>query len=384
MMPMKLLRPQKSSRRVIMALMPCVAGGMYFFGWRSLAMVLVACAVGYAAEWLFCRYRKEPVTEAAFVTAVLFAVIMPPTVGWHVVVIGMVVSIVFAKEVFGGFGRNIFNPAMAGRCFVYICFATAVTATWAPNAYDLPDTPWYGALGRWSTLNVTAAEAEALAASNRVEAERAPEIEARWKLRTQGDSIQAFTGASPLGELKSKQREVIRLTVGGAESEKIDRAATVVEDDRPGIGELLLGTTSGTMGVTSAVLILIGGVYLYITKTANRATILSVIISCAVFSEILYLFGVRPSGDWLSTTLSGGFLLGAFFMATDPVSSAKTQTGRIICGVIVGVLRVVIQNFSVFNGGFMFGLLVANMFAPSIDAMVKARQAARKAKAAEA
>jgi len=378
---MRLLRKQPPNRRVIVALAPCIAGGVYFFGWRSLAMVLLACGVGFATERLFCRRRKEPVSEAVFVTAILFALIMPPTVGWHVIVVGMLVAIIFAKEVFGGFGRNIFNPAMAGRCFVYVCFAGALTAVWAPNAYDLPDTPWHGALGRWSTLNITAAEAAALQQSNRIEAERAPRIETRWKITEEGESARAYTGATPLGELKSKQREVIRLTQAGAPAERIDRAAEIVEEDRPRIGDLLVGATSGAMGVTSAILILIGGVYLYVTRTANRTIILAVILSCGVSSQVFYMLGLRPSGDWLRTILSGGFLLGAFFMATDPISSAKTQTGRIVYGSIIGVLRVVIQNYSVFNGGFMFSLLAANMFAPSIDAIVKARQAAKKAKA---
>ena len=85
-----------------------------------------------------------------FVTAILFALILPPTAPWHVLVVGMLVAIIFAKEVFGGFGRNVFNPAMAGRCFVYICFPTAMTAVWAPNVWDLPDTKWYGAVDRWT------------------------------------------------------------------------------------------------------------------------------------------------------------------------------------------------------------------------------------------
>ena len=136
------------------------------------------------------------------------------------------------------------------------------------------------------------------------------------------------------------------------------------------------------MGVTSGLLILIGGMYLFITKTANRTIILSVIVSCAAFSQLLYLLGVRPGSNAIRALLSGGFLFGAFFMATDPISAAKTFEGRIVYGCIIGVGRVVIQSFSVFNGGFMFALLLANMFAPTIDALV--RDAKRKAKAAGA
>jgi hypothetical protein len=127
-----LLRKQPVMRRVLVALLPCVAGSVYYFGWRSLAMIAFCCAWGFLLEWLFCRKRSEPVSEAVFVTAVLFALVMPPGVGWHVLAVGMGFAIIFSKEVFGGFGRNVFNPALAGRCFVYICFPVALTGVWQP------------------------------------------------------------------------------------------------------------------------------------------------------------------------------------------------------------------------------------------------------------
>ena len=131
----KFLRKQPINRRVIIALLPCVLGSIYFFGWRSLVIVLVSCGVAFITEFCFTRRRHEPVSEAVFVTGILYALIMPPTVPWHVLIIGIVFAIVFSKEVFGGFGRNIFNPAMAGRAFVYVSFPVALTATWAPAAH---------------------------------------------------------------------------------------------------------------------------------------------------------------------------------------------------------------------------------------------------------
>jgi len=79
-----LLRKQPAMRKVLLALLPCVLGSIYYFGWRSLAIILFCCAWGFLLEWLFCRNRQEPVSEAVFVTAVLFALVMPPSVGWHV------------------------------------------------------------------------------------------------------------------------------------------------------------------------------------------------------------------------------------------------------------------------------------------------------------
>jgi len=353
----KLARKQPSSRRVVLASLPCIAGGVYFFGWRSLAMVALACAVGFAAEWMFCRRRKEPVSEAVFVTAILFALILPPTVPWHVLVVGMLVAIIFAKEVFGGFGRNVFNPAIAGRCFVYVCFPVAMTAMWAPNVWDLPETAWYGALDRWTPRHVS------------TDPGRRPD---------------GHTGASPGGAVKARQLALQRQQRAGAPAAEIRQAEQQVAEARPGLGQLFWGNVSGTMGVTSSLLILLGGMYLLVTKTANRTIVLSVILSCAAFSQTLYWLGVRPGSDAPRALLSGGFLFGAFFMATDPVSAAKTFEGRIIYGCIIGVGRVVIQNFSVFNGGFMFSLLLANMFAPTIDALVRELKRRSKARADEA
>ncbi|MFH1715832.1 MAG: RnfABCDGE type electron transport complex subunit D, partial [Planctomycetota bacterium] len=144
----KVLKKQPIMRRVLVAMLPCVAGAVYFFGWRSLIVVAWAAVVGFVVELIFTRSRREPVSEAIFVTTTIFALIMPPTVPWHVLTIGTIFAVMFAKEVFGGFGRNIFNPAMAGRCFVYVCFPVALTGTWAPAASG----PW-GALGNWTTIS---------------------------------------------------------------------------------------------------------------------------------------------------------------------------------------------------------------------------------------
>ncbi|MBN1817102.1 MAG: RnfABCDGE type electron transport complex subunit D, partial [Sedimentisphaerales bacterium] len=341
------LRRQKPMDRVLLALTPCIAGSIYFFGWRCAAMVLVACIAGFITEWAFCRKRNEPVTEAVFVTAVLFALVMPPTVPWHVLIIGIVFAVVFSKEVFGGFGRNIFNPALAGRCFVYICFPVALTATWAPPAQDPA-----GALLQWSTVT-------------------GPE---------------AITGASPMAQMKAGKlipvteigqdvREDVPFKIGQDEIVKVDRLAF--------LKGLFFGRISGTAGVTSALLILIGGLYLLWTKTASRTIILTVILAYAVFNWILTLAGVPRFYGVLGPVLGGGFLLGAFFMATDPVSSPKTEPGRIFYGIIIALGTVTIRNFSIFNGGLMFSILLGNMFAPIIDYGVNSYKSTKKAKRKE-
>ncbi|MCX7846750.1 MAG: RnfABCDGE type electron transport complex subunit D, partial [bacterium] len=314
--------------------LPCVAGGVYLFGWRVLVVVIVACVTGFVSEYIFCRRRKEPVTEAVFVTGTLYALILPPTVPWHVVVIGMVFAIVMVKEVFGGFGRNFFNPAMAGRCFVYICFPLAMTAEWAQPAPSIFDAlqrwieagftggidlqHWYGALLRWSTATP--------------------------------DTI---TTATPMGLIK------VNIFAGK-------------EPNVPSLVQLLLGNISGVMGATSALLILVGGAYLYWTKTASRTIILSVVITYMVLNQTLAWLGVKPFVGALPVTLGAGFLFGAFFMATDPVSAPKGEVAKVLYGILIAVSTLVIRNFSIFPAGFMFALLIGNMFAPILDYAVNA------------
>jgi Na+-transporting NADH:ubiquinone oxidoreductase subunit B len=297
------LRKQAAMRKVIAAATPCLIGAIYFFGWRVLASVIFCSILGFVVEYAFCRKRNEPATEAVLVTAILFALIMPPAAPWHVLGVGMFFAVMFSKEVFGGFGRNIFNPALAGRCFVYICFPVAMTGRWADSA----PLSGFGALRQWSTTG-----------------------------------LDAVTSATPMAVMKA----------GG---------------QAPKLAELFFGGISGSVGVTSALLILIGGGYLFYKKTANRTTILSLIITYAVLNQILIWSGVININNAATAVLGGGFLFGAFFMATDPVSSPKTHEGRIIYAVIIAICATVIRNYSIFNGGLMFSILLGNMFAPIID-----------------
>ena len=337
--PVKVLRRQPVNRRVMAALLPCVASSVYFFGWRCLFVVLFSALIGFIVEFIFSRRRGEPVSEAVFVTSTIFALIMPSTVPLHVLTIGVAFAVAFAKEVFGGFGRNIFNPAMAGRCFVYVCCPIFLTSTWAPAA-----------AGRWGAL-------------------------AMWTTEVSPDVV---TGATPMAHLKAGR---IVLEDGGATKIPPDVTEGEIERIAPGafIRALAFGRISGTMGVTSAVLILIGGVYLFWTKTASRTIILVLIVTYAVLNQILYAFGVEPVPGALPAVLGGGFLFGAFFMATDPVSAPRTEQAKVIYAILIGVFATIIRNFSIFNGGLMFAVLIGNMFAPILDYAVKARKSGKAA-----
>jgi Na+-transporting NADH:ubiquinone oxidoreductase subunit B len=310
----KILMKQPMMRRVIIATVPCIIASVYFFGWRSLVVVLVSCVAAFITEYLFVRRFNEPVSEAVFVSAIIYALIMPPTVPWHVLIIGMVFAIIFAKMVFGGFGRNIFNPAMAGRAFVYISFPVSLTAAWQPAAQGV-----WGALGQWTTA--------------------VPDV---------------ITSATPMALVKA----------GAAPP--------------PQLINLLIGNIAGSMGVTSVIAILVGGCYLFITKTANRSIIIAVIIVYALLNGLFAVLNVAGVPGILPMLLGGGFLFGAFFMATDPITAPRRLPAQIVYAMIIATAAAIIRTFSVFNGGFMFALLFANMFAPILDYGFKPRRRQEK------
>ncbi len=306
----KIMMRQPMMRRVIIATVPCIIASIYFFGWRSLAFVVVSCVAAFITEYFFVRRFNEPVSEAVFVSAIIYALIMPPTIPWHVLIIGIVFAIIFAKMVFGGFGRNIFNPAMAGRAFVYISFPVSLTATWQPAAQSM-----WGALGMWTTAG--------------------PDV---------------IASATPMALVKA----------GAAPP--------------PELTSLLIGNIAGTMGVTSVIAILIGGIYLFVTKTANRSIIITVIVVYALFTGLFAVLNVSGVPGVLPVLLGGGFLFGAFFMATDPITAPRRLPAQLIYAAVIAATAAIIRTFSVFNGGFMFALLFANMFAPILDYGFKRRQ----------
>jgi Na+-transporting NADH:ubiquinone oxidoreductase subunit B len=303
---------QKPMMRVVAATLPALAGAVYLFGWRCVAVVAWSVVVGTFFEWLFARRRRPgKVSSAVFVTAVLYALTLPAGVPWTVTAVGMAVGIVFGKEAFGGFGRNVFNPALVGRAFVYVCFPVALTARWP--------VPWAGfpaGLARWSA-----------------------------------QSLDVVTRATPLAA--------------------------------PGdysLVELLVGNVGGAMGATSSLLVVIGGLYLVATRTANWRIVVSVAAGAVAASLAFNALGAEGVLGPVQTLLSGPLLFGAFFMATDPVSAATTNPGRYIYGGLIGLLTVVIRAFSNFSGGVMFAILFMNTFNPIVDHAV--REAQKRLKAA--
>ncbi|MEE4165405.1 MAG: RnfABCDGE type electron transport complex subunit D [Desulfocapsaceae bacterium] len=297
---------------VIVALMPSIISAVYFFGPRVLLMILVSYVVGGIVEVCFACIRKTEVHEGFFVTGMIFPLILPPATPLWVVAVGIFFGVFFGKEVFGGTGHNVFNPALVGRLFVTIAFPTILTSGWtAPGA-------WRGA-------------------------------------------ADAVTSATPMAMAKTQ----------GILSSAND---------------LLLGTYSGSVGETFHLGIILGGVFLMLTKVSDWRIPISYIGSVFVFAFFGTTIGgllatgenTRAFGEVLIAAydfgvfqvLAGSLLFGAMFMVTDPVTSPVTKVGKWIFGILCGLLTLLIRVFSGYVEGVMFSIVIMNAATPLIDHIV--------------
>lgn len=291
---------QAVMNRVLYALLPLTLFSIYLFGWKVFAILLVSNLTAYITEYLFIRNKKNgKVTMAVFVTATLLALTLPPSIPLWIAAVGVIIAITFGKMVFGGFGLNVFNPAIVGRTFVYISFPQQMTIEWF-KPYKLSDFP--GGFVRWT-------------------------VEPTLK-----------TSATILGQLRN---------VGATDYSFTDA---------------FLGFIPGSMGETSAMLILLSAVYLILTKTAKWQPMLATAFSVTVFNFIFY-----SQANPLFSLVSGGALFGIVYMTTDPVSQAKGKLAIWIYGLMIGFLTVFIRKYSLFYEGMMFAILLTNAFMPMIE-----------------
>ena len=304
-----LIKWQLPMQRVLFALTPASIASIYFFGWRSLLVLAVMTVAGFFTEYCFTKYYKEPVSSSVFVSCVLYALILPPTLPLWMGIVGIVFGILFGKMVFGGFGKNIFNPALVGRAFIYVNFSVNMNNKWFE--------PFSGFPGGF----------------------------AKFAEKFSPDTI---TNATPLREMAAGSNVPV--------------------------SDLFWGYTGGCLGETSACLLIIGGLYLLWQKTANYRIVVGCLVSALALQTILWKMGIAAASDPLRAVLAGGFMIGLFFMTTDPVSAPQTQEARWIYGVLIGLLTVIIRVFSVWPEGMMFAILLGNMFAPIMDISIKAYQ----------
>jgi Na(+)-translocating NADH:ubiquinone oxidoreductase B subunit len=304
---------KRAMSMVIIAVVPCVLAALYFFGLRFLAMIVVTYAAGLTVEAVFAIVRKEGINEGFFVTGFLFPLILPPNLPLWMVALGVAFGVFVGKELFGGTGRNLFNPALVGRCFLSLAYPKTMAASWVEPNRELA-----GGLLTWIS-----------------------------------PSLDAVSGATPLALAKR-----------------------VIDPEMMSTSHMFLGSVSGSAGETSAMLIILGGVFLLFTRVANWRTVVSMLGSFVILTSALIL-GRAVSypipgvfGPVMWHLFAGGLLFGAFYMATDPVTSPTTNAGKWFYGIIIGSTTVLIRNFTGYVEGVTFAILLGNIVAPILDEIV--------------
>ncbi|MFA5293749.1 MAG: RnfABCDGE type electron transport complex subunit D [Phycisphaerae bacterium] len=307
---------------VIIGLVPAIIASLVFFRMRA-GIVLASCVISCVAFEAVCNLaRKKPNSLgdlSAVVTGIILAFSLPPSIPFWVCIIGSGFAIIIGKMVFGGLGANIFNPAMAGRCFLTACFGTMMTVWTVPATID----------------------------------------SAMPQVGTVSEAPAAITQATPLGLIKD-----ILKNKPAPQDEKIKAVNGIFKN-------MVIGSTSGCLGETSALALLIGGIYLLIKRTIDwiiPTAVLGVAFICAFIAcEIDPHHYVLP---WIHLA-SGGLLMGAFFIATDPVTAPLTKKGMWIFGAGVGALTMLIRLVGEYPEGVMFAVLLMNSISPLIDRFTK-------------
>ena len=315
----KPLSTQRIMLDVIIGLIPAViAAGVYF---RSDGLMLIGITVAWcmAAEWTCNVIRKRPSSLwdlSAVVTGVILALSLPPGLPLWAAAIGAVFAIAIGKMVFGGLGANIFNPAMAGRAFLTASFGLLMT-TWIVPATIDPNQP-------------------KVAPTNNL-----------YDIRTQ---------ATPLAWSKIAIKD--------------ENGAGIYSERHP-LWSGLLGEEPGCLGETSALALLLGGLYLLIRRTINIHLPLSVLLSAFVFAAIAYFVDPDSYVQPFYHLTSGALLLGAFFIATDPVTAPLTVRGQWIFGAIIGGFTMLVRVVGEYPEGFMYAVLLANSVRPLLDRFLR-------------
>jgi Na+-transporting NADH:ubiquinone oxidoreductase subunit B len=290
---------------VILALLPVLLAAVYFFGLRVLLIIAVSYVAGGAVEVLFAIIRKEQINEGFLVTGLIFPLILPPTVPLWMVAVGIVFGVVVGKELFGGTGRNLFNPALVGRCFLSLSYAASMSAGWIIPGEGFPGRAF-----------------QYVGASD----------------------VQAITSATPL--------------------------ALARQGELAGLSDLFLGRIAGSAGETSALVILLGGLFLLISRVANWRTVVSILSSFIILAAVLHYILPERFGPAVWNLFAGGLFFGAFYMATDPVTSPVTNGGKWAYGIIIGAATVLIRNLTGYVEGVTFAILLGNICAPVLDEVV--------------
>ena len=321
---------------VVLALMPALLFGMYNVGYQNalaagtlattgffelffygffavLPKILVSYIVGLGIEFAWAQWKGEEIQEGFLVSGILIPMIVPVNCPLWILAIAVAFAVIIGKEIFGGTGMNIFNPALICRAFLFFAYPSMMSGD---KVWVADDTIF----GLGNTL------------------------------------VDGFTMATPLAEVGQGTLPQASLC------------------------DMICGFIPGSIGETSVIAIALGACLLLITGIASWKTMLSVFVGGALTACLFEQLGSTPI-HWYEHLVLGGFAFGAVFMATDPVTSARTETGKWIYGLLIGVMAIVIRVMNPgYPEGMMLAILLMNMFAPTIDHFVVERNISKRMK----
>ncbi len=301
-------------RDVWYALAPATLAGVWFFGMGALLVLLTCIAAAVLTEWCFSPEEKRRYflgDGSAILTGWLLGLTLPPALPLWMAFIGGAVAIGMGKTIWGGMGGNLFNPALVGRAFLLATFPIAMTTWTSP--------------GDFFTIPASV-----------------------FAMPLMHGVVDTVTQASPLGLMK-------------------------FEHTSTGFIDLLFGNTSGSLGETSGLLLILGGLYLWWRRDLDWRIPVGILATAMAFSLVLFMMDSGKYPGPIFTALSGGMMLGAIFMATDPVTSPLTPRGTWIFAVGIGLLVVLIRVFGGFPEGMMYAILLMNATTPLIDRYTQPR-----------
>ena len=340
--------PSTSKRvmyEVVISLLPAIAAAVWLFRWPA-ARLLIGCLVAaILTEWVFNIVRKKAQTVAdgsVIVTGLILALSLPPTLPVWMGALGTAVAVAVAKMLFGGLGSNIFNPAMVGRAFLLACFGMYMT-TWV-----MPETEII-----WSHIATTAKTTDnsKVCVEPVLPADMSPDKET---------PIDAVTQQTPLAMAKQAIKDSHNADI--PQQKKQTAAAVNVK-----IRSMFIGDISGSAGETSALVWLIGGVFLLLRRTITYHIPLAVLGSAMVIATTTWLINDTVFANPLVHLCGGGLMMCAFFIATDPVTCPLSKLGRVIFGIGVGGLIMLIRLQGGYPEGVMYAVLLMNAMTPLLD-----------------
>ncbi|MEP9411229.1 MAG: RnfABCDGE type electron transport complex subunit D [Candidatus Brocadia sp.] len=303
---------------VVFSLIPAGIAGFFTFGYYCIYVVFLSCVTAVVTEIFILLLRKRPVVNtikdgSAVVTGILLAYTLPPGVPWYIPVVGSFFAIAVVKHAFGGLGNNIWNPALAARAFLQVAYPAVINSDWRVLQHGIGNL-----------------------------------VHSITRVDPEGKLVDAITRATPL--TKEAGAETYRLI------------------------QLLVGNVPGCIGETSAVALLLGGIYLIYRRYVKWYVPVGYIAT--VFVMVLIL-PPRIATPWANNPFyhifAGGLFLGAFFMATDMVTSPLTKRGLFIFAIGAGVLTALIRFYSGYPEGVCYSILLMNTATPLIDRFTKPR-----------